>query len=300
MNPQTAIKRTAKPDWLKIKIPSGKNVFRIKRELQERGLHTICQDARCPNMHKCWANNNATFLILGDYCTRNCFFCSVKHGKPVVPDTKEAEKIAQMVKIMDLKYLVITSVTRDDLPDKGSLHYAKIIKHLKDKFSELKIEVLIPDFSGDKNLIDNVLREHPDVLNHNLETVKRLYPFVNRKPENYPVSLSVLKHSASRNFITKSGIMVGLGETIEELEELFADLKENGVKILTIGQYLQPSSSNAKVEKYYTPDEFKQLYKTAKSMGFIGVESGPFIRSSYNAGELYKKALETEPARISK
>jgi lipoic acid synthetase len=298
MNSRTATKRTAKPDWLKIKIPSGENVFRIKRELKERGLHTICQDARCPNMHKCWENNHATFLILGDYCTRNCFFCSVKHGKPVVPDIEEHKKIAQMVELMNLKYLVITSVTRDDLPDKGALHYAKIIRYLRKKFSKLKIEVLIPDFSGNKSLIDNVLKEHPDVLNHNLETVKRLYPFVNRKPENYSVSLSVLKYSATKKFITKSGIMVGLGETMKELKELFVDLKDNGVKILTIGQYLQPSSANVKVEKYYTPDEFKRLYKTAISMGFVGVESGPFIRSSYNAGSLYKKAIKTEHISI--
>lgn len=288
-------KRKPKPEWLRIRIPSGKNVFHIKKELNDRGLHTICQDARCPNMHKCWENNHATFLILGDFCTRNCLFCSVKHGKPIPPDENEPEKIAQMVELMNLKYLVITSVTRDDLSDKGSGQYANVIRRLKSTFPELKIEVLIPDFGGDSKLIDNVLSESPDVLNHNLETVRRLYPAVNRKEENYDVSLSVLKHSASKGFVTKSGIMVGLGETADELEELFSHLRKNHVAILTIGQYLQPTSSNVKVEKYYSPDEFKQLYRMAKKLGFTGVESGPFVRSSYNAGELFKKVSEKRP-----
>ena len=281
-----------KPDWLRIKIPSGETVFSIKKELRERGLHTICQDARCPNMHKCWENRHATFLILGDLCTRDCKFCSVKHGKPFPIDKKEPEKIAEMVKLMNLEYLVITSVTRDDLPDGGAGHYAKVIKHLKKKFPSLKIEVLIPDFHGDKSLIDIVLESSPDVLNHNLETVRDLYPHLNRKNENYQVSLSVLKHSASRCFVTKSGVMVGLGESNKELAELFTDIFKTGTSILTIGQYLQPSPSNAKVEKYYTPEEFKMLYRTAKKIGFRGVESGPFIRSSYNAGKLFKKATK--------
>lgn len=294
MDSVVKLKHSPKPDWLRIKIPSGETIFHLKKELNNRGLHTICQDAKCPNMHHCWENRHATFLILGDYCSRNCFFCSVKHGKPAIPDKKEPEKIAQMVELMNLEYLVITSVTRDDLQDGGSEHYADVIGYLKKKFPELKIEVLIPDFRGDKNLIENILKESPNVLNHNMETIKRLYPHVNRNPENYTVSLSVLKYSSSRNFITKSGIMIGLGETLDELKELFDDLRKNGVDLLTIGQYLQPTLSHIKVEKYYTPEEFKQLHKITKNLGFTAVESGPFIRSSYNAGTLYQKALKNK------
>ncbi len=282
------MKRSPKPDWLRIKIPSGDDLFRLKKDLSSRNLHTICQDARCPNQGECWNKNHATFLILGNICSRNCGFCSVKSGICEEPDILEPEKIAEMVRIMKLKYVVITSVTRDDLPDGGSLHYKRILDKLRQEFPELGIEVLIPDFKGDLSAVDTVLNGKPDVLNHNIETVRKLYSYVNRKDENYDISLSVLKHSKSKGFITKSGIMVGMGETQEQLMELFRDLLNNGVEILTIGQYLQPTPNNVDVKEYIHPDTFKKLKVIGKSMGFKAVESGPFVRSSYNASSLFK------------
>jgi len=283
------MRRHPKPGWLRISIPSGDNLFQLKKELSRRHLHTICQDARCPNQGECWNKNHATFLILGNICSRNCGFCSVKHGKCEKPDPLEPEKIAEMVKLMELKYAVITSVTRDDLPDGGANHYKIILDRLRGEFPDLGIEVLIPDFNGNSNDVDTVLRGKPDVLNHNVETVRDLYPAVNRRQENYSVSLSVLKHAKSRGFITKSGIMVGMGETRDQLVGLFGDLLQNGVDILTIGQYLQPEPANITVKEYIHPDTFRELKKTGESMGFKAVESGPFVRSSYNASALHRK-----------
>jgi len=283
--------RQRKPDWLRKGIPSGDVFFKLKHDLTSRGLHTICQDAKCPNMGECWNKNHATFLILGNICSRNCGFCSVQSGICEVPDKFEAEKISEMVKLMELEYVVITSVTRDDLPDGGSSHFKHIIKSLKEQFPNLKIEVLIPDFKGDKHSIETVLQGKPDVLNHNIETVKELYTDFNRAEKNYNISLSVLKHSESKGFITKSGIMIGMGETENQIIELFEDLLENGVDILTIGQYLQPSQQNRKVRKYITPEKFRDLKILAEKMGFKAVESGPFVRSSYNASSLYSKMI---------
>ncbi len=283
------MKRSPKPDWLRIKIPAGEDLFKLKKDLTSRGLHTICQDAKCPNMSECWNKNHATFLILGNICSRNCGFCSVETGKCEEPDRFEPEKISEMVKIMGLKYVVITSVTRDDLSDGGSTHYKKILDKLKEEFPDLKIEILIPDFNGDRKAIDTVLQGGPDVLNHNIETVRDLYRSVNRREENYNISLSVLKYSSSRKFITKSGIMVGMGETTSQLKVLFNDLLENGVDILTIGQYLQPTPENIKVKEYIPPESFLELKEIGEKMGFLAIESGPFVRSSYNASALYSK-----------
>jgi len=283
------MKRSPKPDWLRIKIPSGDDLFKLKRDLNSRNLHTICQDARCPNQGECWNKNHATFLILGNVCSRNCGFCSVNSGVCEEPDINEPEKIVEMAKIMKLKYVVITSVTRDDLPDGGSLHYKNILVKLRKEFPELRIEVLIPDFKGVFSDVETVLSGKPDVLNHNIETVRKLYKNVNRREENYDISLSVLKYSRSKGFITKSGIMVGMGETREQLKELFSDLLENGVEILTIGQYLQPTPDNVEVIEYIHPDTFKKLKDMGESMGFKAVESGPFVRSSYNASSLFEK-----------
>ncbi len=282
-------KRHPKPQWLKAQIPAGEDYFRIKKSLEKRNLSTICQQARCPNISECWNNYHATFLIMGDICSRHCAFCSVNHGKPRPLLPGEPERVLEMVDIMKAKYVVITSVTRDDLEDGGSSHFARVIAHLKTRRPEVKIEVLIPDFQGSTQHLDIVLNAGPDVLNHNLETVKRLYPYANRKAGNYQISLKVLRYSHERGFITKSGIMVGLGETIEEIKELFRDLRESGVKLLTIGQYLQPIKENVPVEKYYPPEAFEQLKEIALSHGFTAVESAPFARSSYQAHRMYER-----------
>jgi lipoic acid synthetase len=282
-------KRKPKPSWLKAKTPSGKRYFRIRKELEDRQLHTICQKARCPNIGECWHNYHATFLILGDICSRNCSFCSVKSGKPTPVNSQEAEWILEMTEIMELKYVVITSVTRDDLPDGGSSQFAHVIRVLKSNKSNIKIEVLVPDFKGSLMDLETVLQAKPDVLNHNLETIRRLYTAVNRPEKNYDISLNVLKSAKDRGFITKSGIMVGLGEQMNELEKLFGDLRSSGVNLLTIGQYLQPTHINIPVSKYYTPEEFEELKKLAMSIGFTDVVSGPFIRSSYHAQEMFNK-----------
>ena len=283
-----SIKRKPKPRWLKAAIPAGENYFKIKKNLESRNLSTICQQARCPNISQCWNNYHATFLIMGDRCSRNCSFCSVKTGKPPPLLPEEGDRVLEMVDIMKAKYVVITSVTRDDLEDGGSSHFAGVITTLKTRRPEIKIEVLIPDFKGNTLHLDTVLNAKPDVLNHNLETVRELYPHVNRQSENYRVSLAVLRYGHEKGFITKSGIMVGLGETKEAVEELFGDLRKSGVDLLTIGQYLQPTKENVPVEKFYTPGEFEELKEMALSLGFKGVVSGPFVRSSYNALRLYE------------
>lgn len=286
--------RIPKPSWLKAQIPSGRRYFKTKRELASKHLHTICQSARCPNIGECWNQGHATFLILGNICSRNCSFCSVQHGAPEdlrPPDEKEPQRLLEMVRILELEYAVITSVTRDDLEDGGSNHFSKIIKILRQHQPELRIEVLIPDFKGNLAAVDIVLASRPDVLNHNLETIERLYVKVNRNPANYHTSLKVLKHSRDKGMTTKSGIMVGLGETTEELKEVFRHLADNGVQLLTIGQYCQPAIKNVKVDKFYTPSEFNKLKELALSFGFRAVESGPFVRSSYRAKLLYESTL---------
>jgi len=284
-------RRAPKPGWLKIKIPSGTELFSLKKSLESKNLHTICQDAKCPNMNECWNNNNATFLIMGNICSRNCLFCSVSTGTPTPLDKNEPENILKMVNMMELKYAVITSVTRDDLKDGGAEHFASVIDKLKSDKPNLLVEVLIPDFKGIRNDIDKVLKAKPDVLNHNIETVRRLYPIVNRNISNYDVSMSVLKYAKKKEFITKSGIMVGLGETEKELLELFDELLINGVDLLTIGQYLQPTGKSIPVHKYYKPEEFTKLKDKAILAGFKAVESGPFVRSSYRAENMYRKAI---------
>lgn len=278
---------------MKANIPSGGRFFKIKKDLETRNLHTICQSAKCPNIGECWNEGHATFLIMGSTCTRNCLFCSVNSGSPQPLDESEPQKILEMLDIMTLNYIVITSVTRDDLADGGSRHFAGIIRLIKEKKPEIKIEVLIPDFKGDLDCVQTVLDARPDVLNHNLETVRSQYRNLNRNPNNYDISLKVLKHSADQGFITKSGIMVGLGETLEELKELFSDLTGHGVQLLTIGQYCRPTTSNVEVKKYYSPEEFNELKQLAMSYGFKQVESGPFVRSSYHADSMYNHGVST-------
>lgn len=282
------IQRLAKPKWLKAAIPAGNDYFKLKKNLENRKLATICQQARCPNISECWNNHHATFLIMGDTCSRNCSFCSVKSGQPQPLLNDEPDHVLEMTDILQATYIVITSVTRDDLDDGGSTHFATVTRKLKNHRPNIKVELLIPDFKGNTANLDTVLAAQPDVLNHNLETVKRLYSHVNRPQENYHRSLDILRYSAQKGFITKSGIMVGLGESEEELLELFAHLAANHVKLLTIGQYLQPTKKNVPVEKFYTPAEFDSLKQKALDAGLKAVASGPFVRSSYQAHQMFE------------
>jgi lipoic acid synthetase len=277
-----------KPAWLKVRMPGGDAYFKLKNKLAEKGLSTICQSARCPNISECWNQNHATFLIMGDVCTRHCLFCSVPSGIPVQLAENEDQKIWQMAELMNLSYLVITSVTRDDLADKGSAHFAKVIRLLKEKRPHMKVEALVPDFDGNSRHLDQVLQAGPDVLAHNVETVPSLYSIVNRQTDAYRHSLQILTHSKRNAFITKTGLMVGLGETRVQIGELFSDIKTVGVDMITIGQYLQPDRQSIPVSKYYTPEEFSDLKEYALTFGFLGVEAGPFVRSSFHSEQLFK------------
>jgi len=287
--------RKKKPAWLKARLPGGNAYFALKSKLEKNGLHTICQSARCPNAHECWNDNQATFLVMGDVCTRDCRFCAVASGVPGPLDADEGRKLAEVAGMMGLDYAVITSVTRDDLPDRGGGHFAMIIRTLKRERPQLRIEVLVPDFDGRPELLDPVLDAGPDCLAHNVETVPSLYPKVNRPSAALERSLRVLEHGKRRGWVTKTGLMVGLGETGAEIEELFLALRQRGVDLLTIGQYLQPDGRSLEVSRYYTPAEFAGLKETALGHGFLGVESGPFVRSSYHAERLFQTVNRALP-----
>lgn len=276
-----------KPDWLKVKLPSHGNFFYVSHLLKDKKLNTICQSARCPNISECWAHKTATFLILGDTCTRNCFFCAVKKGVPSPLSESESEKVAEAVAAMGLRYAVITSVTRDDLPDGGAALFAKTMAVVKKRMPGIKLEVLIPDFQGSREALKTVIAAGPDILNHNIEVPETIYPKINRPMENYRRSLRVLEHAKELGATTKSGIMVGLGEMREDILKTFSDLRAASCDLLTIGQYLQPTKDNAPIQKYYTPKEFEELKKTALEWGFTEVESGPLVRSSYRADRMY-------------
>jgi len=277
-----------RPEWLKLK-PLDSTILTKMRKLN-RGLklHTICESARCPNRTECFAQGTATFMILGDICTRNCTFCAVKHGKPETPDPEEPEHIVSAVKKLGLRYVVITSVTRDDLPDGGASQFAQIIKALRAYDSNILVEVLVPDFRGSLPAWQVVIDASPDVLNHNVETVPRLYLEV-RPGANYQRSLELLRRAKLNGLLTKSGLMLGLGENRQEIIEVMADLREAGCDLMTIGQYLQPSLKHHKVVRYVTPDEFAQYEVIAKRMGFLGVASGPLVRSSFKAIDFYNE-----------
>lgn len=274
-----------KPDWLKVKIGSGPNFSKVRAILSSNKLHTICEEANCPNKAECYSKKTATFLILGDICTRNCGYCSVKTGRPNKVDLKEPDRIAKAVKDLGLNYVVITSVTRDDLEDGGASIFAKTIKKIKD----CKVEVLIPDFKGDVEALKKIIKAEPDLIGHNIEITKNLFKKA-RKQGNYDLSLKLLKNIKKiKNITTKSGFMVGLGENYKEIIETMEDLSKAKVDILTIGQYLQPSKQNLKVEKYYSPAEFENLKKIAENFGFKCI-AGPFVRSSYKVKELFENA----------
>ena len=278
-----------KPPWLKKRIPPFQDLQKVKSILDETDLHTVCEEARCPNLGECFARGTSTFLILGKICTRDCGFCAVGHGVPVQPDEAEPEKVAQAVKKMGLQYVVITSVTRDDLSDGGASLFAKTIQTIRALDSKTKVEVLIPDFQGGLNSLKSVLKEGPDVLNHNIETVSRLYPEV-RPQADYQRSLYLLKTSKEShpNVLTKSGFMLGLGENREEVLELLRDLRDAGCDLLTIGQYLQPRQDRLPVVRFVSPREFEEYRTIGEEMGFKAVASGPFVRSSFHAFEMFR------------
>jgi len=275
-----------KPAWLKVKAPGSPNYVRLKRLMGELGLNTVCEEAHCPNIGECWHHGTATFMILGDICTRNCPYCAVAHGRPVTLDTEEPQRVGEAAERMNLRYVVLTSVDRDDLKDGGASIFAETIRQIRSRLPGCRIEVLIPDFQGKEDPLKAVLDAGPDVLNHNTETVPRLYRIA-RPGGRYPRALELLDRARrySPQIPTKSGLMVGLGEEWDELISTLADLNGVGCGILTIGQYLSPSAAHLPVARYYHPDEFEMLKTTALSMGFGHVESGPLVRSSYHAHE---------------
>jgi lipoic acid synthetase len=278
--------REPKPPWLKVRAPGSPNYLRLKTLMRDLGLHTVCEEARCPNIGECWHHGTATFMILGDVCTRACTYCAVAHGRPSEVDRAEPERVANAIDTLGLSYVVITSVDRDDLEDGGASIFAETIRQTRARLPECRIEVLIPDFQGNDDALRAVLDAAPDVLNHNTETVPRLYRMV-RSGGRYARTLELLErsHRYAPAIPTKTGLMVGLGEEFDEIVSTFKDLRDAGCRILTIGQYLRPTESHAPLVRYYHPDEFADLKGIALDLGFVHVESGPLVRSSYHAHE---------------
>ena len=274
--------KTPRPDWLKVRLPSGEGYTNTKSIVKEHDLNTVCEDARCPNMAECWGNGTATFMILGDICTRSCGFCNVKTGRPTELDLDEPRRVAEAISKMGVKYAVITSVNRDELSDGGAELFAETIYRIKQESPDTKVEVLIPDFKGNEEALKIVLRANPDVLNHNIETVPRLYGTV-RPQADYRQSLELIRRAAEKGAVTKSGMMVGLGERPDEVLRVLDDLNEHGYRIATIGQYLQPSRKHLPVERFVHPLEFAEFKAYGIVLGFDAVESGPLVRSSYHA-----------------
>lgn len=271
-----------KPEWLKIQLPKGDDYAHINGIVQEHGLHTICSSGKCPNVGECWGNGTATFMILGNICTRACKFCNVPNGKPLAVDVNEPIRLARSIKLMKLKHAVITSVDRDDLEDAGSIIWAESIRKIKELNPGLTMEVLIPDFDGKTELIDRVIAECPEVISHNMETTRRLTPGV-RSRAKYDTSLKVLKHISDSGIVAKSGIMLGLGETEEEVFQVMDDMLASGVRVMTIGQYLQPTKKHLPVLEYVSPEQFAKYKKVGMEKGFAYCESTPLVRSSYHA-----------------
>ncbi len=278
--------RVPKPPWLKVRAPGSENYLRLKGLMRTLGLHTVCEEANCPNIGECWHHGTATFMILGDTCTRSCGYCNVTHGAPRPPEAAEPVKVASAIHALELSYVVVTSVDRDDLPDFGAGHFAATVRETRSRVPDCRIEVLIPDFQGDETALKTVLDAGPDVLNHNIETVPRLYRSA-RPGGRYDRALQLLDRARSLapRIPTKSGLMVGLGETTAEVVDTLRDLRRVGCQIVTIGQYLRPSIANLPMERYYTPSEFAELKRISVELGFGHVESGPLVRSSYHAHE---------------
>ena len=287
MSYEVAMMRQRLPEYLKRPIIDTDKTRTVRKILKTKCLNTVCENARCPNKNECYSKNTATFLIMGNNCTRNCRYCNISCAKPEPLDLEEPEHIAEAVMALNLKYAVITSVTRDDLPDGGAQHFANCIYEIRKLSPETKIEILTPDFKGCKKSLDIIINAHPEVFNHNIETVNDLFKTA-RPQGNYDTSLKVLKYvKDNSDILTKSGLMVGLGETVEQIENTLNDLHNAGCDIVTIGQYIQPSKMHLPVAKYYTPDEFKALEVIARSAGITHYQIGPLVRSSYKAAELF-------------
>lgn len=275
-----------KPSWLKVRAPGGPNYLGLKQLMRELDLHTVCEEAHCPNVGECWEHGTATFMILGDVCTRNCAYCAVSHGRPPKYDIEEPSRVAAAIGEMHLRHAVITSVDRDDLADFGAYIFAETIRQIKDRLPDCSVEVLVPDFQGNEDSIRTVLEANPDIYNHNTETVPRLYKRC-RPGGRYERVLNIFR-TAKRiapNIPTKTGMILGMGETLEEVELVMRDLRDVDVDILTLGQYLRPSQSHIPMDRYVTPEEFRRLRDAGMAMGFRHVESGPLVRSSYHAWE---------------
>ncbi len=278
--------KSPRPDWLRVRLPGGENYTRLKSVMREHNLHTVCEEARCPNVAECWGQGTATFMILGDICTRACGFCAVTTGLPTKLDLTEPSRVAAAVKAMGLRHAVITSVNRDELPDGGATIFARTIEAVRRDNPDTTIEVLIPDFKGSQPALETVLAARPEILNHNIETVPRLYKRV-RPGANYSQSVELLQRTKTLapGVVSKTGIMVGLGEDFGEITDVMKQLAKAGVEVFTIGQYLQPTKDHLPVERFYHPDEFQELKRVGLATGFRHVESGPLVRSSYHAAD---------------
>ena len=277
-----------RPSWLKMKIPSGEYYVKVRKTLQKYNLHTVCEEASCPNVSECWGVGTATIMIMGDVCSRGCKFCNVETGKPFELDSEEPQHVAQAIKDWNLRYVVITSVCRDDLLDEGSEHFAKTIQCIKSECPNIVVESLIPDFSGNKKFIETIVRAKPSVIGHNVETVERLSTYVRDLRANYNQSLKVLKYvkELDSSIFTKSSLMLGLGESEEEILQTAQDLRDANVDMITLGQYLQPSTSHLPVKEFVTPEKFYQLKLDLRKLEFLHVKSGPFVRSSFRASDV--------------
>jgi lipoic acid synthetase len=280
-----------KPSWLKVKAPGGPNYMRLKQLMRELDLHSVCEEAHCPNVGECWEHGTATFMILGDVCTRNCAYCAVAHGRPPKYDIAEPHRVAQAIAEMGLQHAVITSVDRDDLPDFGAWVFAETIRQIHERIPGCSVEVLVPDFQGNEDSISTVLEAGPEIYNHNTETVPRLYKKA-RPGGRYARVMEIFRYAKriAPDIPTKTGMILGMGETIEEVVAVMRDLREVDVDILTLGQYLRPSDAHIALDRYYTPQEFRRLYEIGMEMGFRHVESGPLVRSSYHAWEQVQAA----------
>lgn len=296
--PQEYVRRK-KPDWLRAKLPGGPGYLRLRRIIDQNRLHTVCESAMCPNMGECWARGTATLMILGDVCTRSCGFCHIATGRPATLDLDEPRRVAEAVALMRLRHIVITSVNRDELPDGGASVWAETIRRVRRSSPQTSVEVLIPDFCGDWQALQQVLDERPEILNHNLETVPRLYPAV-RPQAKYDRSVQLLGRAKQQGLTTKTGIMVGIGETDEEVTALMRDVVERaGCDILTIGQYLQPTRHHLPIARWVTPQQFARFKQLGEAIGFRHVESGPLVRSSYHAEDQVLSLSDAAPRGAS-